>query len=219
MHPLLRMNLAVALLTIPCAGTALADLPVYYHVGSWDAFSGTGDDGKPVCGIGTTNPADGRSFSIRFIIGGEDVSFQAKKPSWTIPDGTQLPLVMQIGLDAPWNQQGTGHGQVVDWTLDRTTIQTFDAQFRRAGSMTLTFPSGNEAPWILSLSGSMAASNAFGRCITDLTRRTGVQSAPAAPAAATQPFVQAPTQSTTQAPTQPTTEAPTQPTTAPVAPK
>ena len=102
MHPLLRMNLAVALLTIPCAGTALADLPVYYHVGSWDAFSGTGDDGKPVCGIGTTNPADGRSFSIRFIIGGEDVSFQAKKPSWKRIEKLRL----SVGLVLPMPQTG-----------------------------------------------------------------------------------------------------------------
>ena len=224
MKPSLGMSLAVVLLTVPCAGTALADLPVYYHVGSWDAFSGTGDDGKQVCGIGTTNPADGRVFSIRFAIGGEDVSFQVKKPSWTIPDGSQLPMVLQIGLNAPWNLQGTGHGQIVEWTLDRTVIQTFDAQFRPADAMTLTFPSGNEPPWVLSLIGSTAASNAFGRCITDLTQRAGVQPAPTAPAGATQPYNPPPTQPTTPAPTQPATEAPaapapTQPNAAPAQPR
>ena len=43
---------------------------------------------------------------------------------------------MQIGLDAPWNMQGIGNGQEVEWTLDSAAMQTFDAQFRRAGSMT-----------------------------------------------------------------------------------
>ena len=150
-------------------------MSVYYHAGSWDAFSGPGTDGKPVCGIGSTNPVDNRSFSLRFTIGGDSVMFQAKKPSWNIPAGTQLPVVVQIGLDTPWNMQGIGNGQVVEWTLDRAAMQTFDAQFRRAGSMTVSFPSGNEPPWTVGLNGSTAISNAFGRCVTDLTRRAAAQ--------------------------------------------
>ena len=218
MQPSLRMSLALALLAIPCSG-AVAELPVYYRSGGWDAFSGTGEDGKPVCGIGSTNPADGRSFSIRFTIGGQDVSFQVKKSTWNIPDRMQLSLVLQIGLDTPWSLQGVGNGQAVDWTLDRTAIQAFDAQFRRAGSMTLTFPSGNEPPWTMSLVGSTAASNAFGRCITDLTQRAGAQAATAVPAAPTQPFVPAPAQPPAPARAEPPSEAPTQPTTTPGAPR
>ena len=45
-------------------------------------------------------PADGRAFSLRFQIGGDDVTFTAVKPGWNIPDGTHIPVVMQIGLDA-----------------------------------------------------------------------------------------------------------------------
>ena len=128
-----------------------------------------GTDGKPVCGIGSTNPVDNRSFSLRFAIGGDSVAFQAKKPNWSIPAGAQLPVVVQIGLDTPWNLQGMGNGQVVEWSLDRIAVQTFDAQFRRAGSMTVSFPSGNEPPWTVGLNGSTAISNAFGRCVTDMT--------------------------------------------------
>ena len=94
-------------------------MSVYYHVGSWDAFSGQGTDGKTVCGVGSTNPVDNRSFSLRFPIGGDTVMFQAKKPSWNIPADTQIPVVVQIGLDAPWNVQATGNGQVGG--VDRST--------------------------------------------------------------------------------------------------
>jgi hypothetical protein len=192
----LAVALCGALFTILCAGVAMAEMKVYYHVGSWDAFSGPGTDGKPVCGVGTTNPADNRSFSLRFAIGGDSVMFEAKKPGWNIPAGTQLPVVMQIGLDTPWNLQGVGNGEVVEWTLDRGTMQSFDAQFRRAGSMTLTFPSGNEPPWTVALNGSTAISNAFGRCVTDLTQRAEPQQPAPAATAPTQPFGQAPTQPT-----------------------
>src|SRR5271166_4692443 len=110
------------------AGPAGADMPTYYHIGSWDAFSGPGTDGKMVCGIGSTNPVDNHSLSLRFAIGCDSVLFQAKKPNWSIPAGTQVPVVLQIGLDTPWNLQGVGNGQMVEWSLDRTTMQTFDAQ-------------------------------------------------------------------------------------------
>ncbi len=226
MQPLRRAGLAATLFTIVCAGTASAAMTVYYHVGGWDAFSGPGDDGKPVCGIGSTNPVDNRSFSLRFEIGGTNVTFEAKKPSWNIPGGTQIPIVLQIGLDTPWNLQGVGNGQVVEWALDPTTMQTFDAQFRRASSMTLTFPSGNEPPWTIGLNGSTAASNAFGRCVTDLSQRQTTQSQPAAPPAdqaPTQPFGQtggqpapaaapaAAAPSGAPAPLQPITPGPSQP--------
>jgi hypothetical protein len=157
-----------------------------------------------VCGIGTTNPADNRAFSARFPAGGDAVTFQAKKPTWSIPAGTQLPVVVQVGLNTPWNLQGTGNGQVVEWLLDREAIQAFDAQFRRAGSMTISFPTGNEPPWTVALNGSTAISNAFGRCVTDLTQRAGAQQPAAGPSGATQPFGQAPAQPVTQEPTQPT---------------
>ncbi len=198
--------LVLGALAIPAG----ADMTVYYHVGSWDAFSGQGGDGRMVCGVGSTNPGDNRSFSLRFPIGGDSVMFEAKKPSWNIPAGTQVPVVVQIGLASPWNFQGVGNGQTVEWPLDRSSMQSFDAQFRLAESMTVTFPSGNEPPWTVGLNGSTAISNAFGRCVTDLTRRSAAEQTSSVP---TQPFGQAPTQPATQESTQPVTQEPTQPVT------
>jgi len=203
MHIATRIEFAMALM-VALGAPAWADLSVYYHAGSWDAFSGPGTDGRMVCGVGSTNPVDNRSFSMRVPIGSDNVTLQARKPTWSIPASTELPVVLQIGLDAPWNARGTGNGQLVEWTLDSAAMQTFDAQFRRAGSMTVSFPNGNEPPWTIGLSGSTAISNAFGRCVTDLTQRAGAQQPAAGPSGATQPFGQAPAQPVTQEPTQPT---------------
>ncbi len=200
MRTTLRTGVTALVLGV-LAGPAGAEMTVYYHVGSWDAFSGPGADSKPVCGIGSINPGDSRSFSLRFAIGGDSVIFQVKKPNWNIPANTQIAMVLQIGLDTPWNLQGAGNGQMVEWSLDRNAIQTFDAQFRRAGSMTLTFPSGNEPPWIVGLNGSTAISNAFGKCVTTMTARAQAQQPAPVPSGPTQPFGQAPTQPVTQGPT------------------
>jgi hypothetical protein len=203
MHATIRAGAAAALFLGALAGPAVAEMSVYYRVGGWDAFSGPNDTGQPVCGIGNTNPIDGRSFSMRFQIGGDTVTLEAKKPNWNIPGGTPLPVVIQIGLDTPWSFQGVGNGQTVEWMIDRTAMQTFDAQFRRASSMTMTFPTGSEPPWAIGLNGSTAISNAFGRCVSDMAQR---QSTATQSQATTPPANQAPTQpfgeSAAPAPTQ-----------------
>jgi len=184
----------LGLLWAPAAGNA--QIQTYYHAGAWDAFSGRNDKAGAVCGIGNTNPADNRRLSIRFDIGGTDSIFSASKPDWSIPDNTPIRVVMQVGLNTPWTRQATGHGHSIDWPMDRAAIESFDQQFRDAPSMTLTFPDGNEPPWTVSLAGSSAISDAFDRCVRDLTREVQAlqqpgSSAPPLPGAApgaTQPF-------------------------------
>ncbi len=219
----LRQFVLAVALAAGLAAPAQAQVNIYYHAGGWDAFDGPGDNGQPVCGIGSRNPTDGRTFSLRFQIGGDDVIFIAAKPGWDIPDGTQIPVVVQIGLAQPWAGQAVGKGERVQWTLDRAVAQIFDSQFRRAVSMTVTFPSGNERPWIISLAGSTAASNAMGRCVTDLTQRAAAAQPAAAPTPAaqnaTQPFGTAPTAQGNPPPTQPLTQGQqTQPNAAPNTP-
>jgi hypothetical protein len=182
------------LATAPAA--ALAQIQTYYHAGVWDAFSGRNDKGGAICGIGNTNPADNRRLAIRHDIGGGDTVFSVSKPDWSIPDNTRVTVVMQVGLNTPWTEQAIGHGHMIDWPMDRSVAQPFDQQFRGASSMTLTFPDGNEPPWTIMLAGSSAISDAFGRCVHDLTRQVEAQQAAgngapppqgAAPGA-TQPF-------------------------------
>ena len=181
----------VAVLAVGLApGAASAQMQTYYHIGAWDAFSGRGDAGGPVCGVGTTNPADRRRLSVRVDIGGNVTTMSAGKPDWTVPDDVHVTVVMQVGLNTPWTLQGTGHEHSIEWVMDPAAMQAFDRQFRGASSMTLTFPDGNEPPWSLSLAGSAAISDTFARCVRDLTRQ--VQSAPPPPSGA--PVPQGPTQ-------------------------
>ncbi|HEY0183978.1 MAG TPA: hypothetical protein VGC09_14315 [Rhodopila sp.] len=199
----LRM-LAVAAIAVPALASGIvlsepakAEMRTYYHVGAWDAFSGRNDQGGAVCGVGNTNPADNRRLSIRFDIGGTETVFSASKPEWSIPDNTRIRVVMQVGLNTPWTEQATGHGHEIEWPMDRMAFQSFDAQFRGATSMTLTFPDGNEPPWTVPLTGSSAISDTFGRCVRDLTRQvqsSGPAAPPpqAAPQSATQPFSRPP---------------------------
>jgi hypothetical protein len=181
-------TLAIAL----SPAVALAQVQTYYHEGAWDAFSGRSSNGGAVCGIGNTNPSDKSRLSLHFDIGDPDTTFSASKPDWSIPDNTEVPVVIQVGLNTPWTQQATGYGHTIDWRLDQTAIQTFNQQFRTAPSMTIYFLDGNEPPWTLSLAGSTVISDTFARCIRDLTRQVQAAQRPPSTApetgAPTQPF-------------------------------
>jgi hypothetical protein len=199
-------TLGLTAISLGCVGAclaaptpALAQIQTYYHAGVWDAFSGRDEKGGAVCGVGYTNPNDNRRLSIRFEIGGSETVFSVSKPEWSIPDNTRVAVVMQIGLNTPWTEQATGHGHNIDWPVDQNAIGPFDRQFRGSSSMTVTFPDGNEPPWTISLAGSSAISDTFGRCVRDLTRQVqseqagngapGPQGGPqGGPPSATQPF-------------------------------
>ncbi len=189
MKHLARLAAAVVALT---PAIAHAQVRTYYQAGAWDAFSGRNEKGGATCGVGSTMPPDNRRLSIQFDIGGTDTTFSASKPDWSIPDNTRIKVVMQIGLNTPWTEQGIGHDHTIDWTLAPGSMQTFDRQFRGATSMTVTFPDGNEPPWGMSLAGSTAISDTFGRCIRDLTRQMQSAQPPVtgspAPQPGTQPF-------------------------------
>ncbi len=186
-------------------GTAgRADPTIYYHAGSWHAFTDKDLQGDAVCGIGTNNPSDGRSLSLTYTIGGSDLTANADKPTWNIPDPTAIDVSLQIDQNPPLQAQGVGHGTAVQWTIPAAGIRSFDTEFRNGTTMTVGFPAGNEPPWTLSLNGSTASSATLWRCVQDLTDRA--KAAAAASATPTQPYGQTaspPAASAPVAPTQP----------------
>jgi hypothetical protein len=189
---------AVALLAASVSCAYATYTRIYYHVGNWDVFSGQTDNGRPFCGIGTTEPGDGRSLSIQFDIGEQVVDFRAARAGWSIPAGTKLSAVIRFSPKLHWTARAEGNANLVRWSLNRADTQAFDDRFRHTRSMTLVFPDGNEPPWTISLTGSRRADNAFGRCIADLGHDGPAERLQARHT--TQPFRAAPGASFAQAP-------------------
>ncbi len=203
-HRVVRaIAMAAPLAMLLGAAPGLAEPTIYYRVGSWHAFTDKDAQGSTVCGIGTQNEADGRALTLTYTIGGTGLMLHASKPGWSIPAGTALNVNSQIDSNPAWTTGAVGQGTTVDWAIDATQIVNFDTQFRAGSIMTVTFPSGNEPPWTLSLAGSSAASGTLWRCVQEMTGKAGLANpGPGAPAL-TQPFGQTPTQPFTPAPPQP----------------
>jgi hypothetical protein len=189
------------------ARPAVAAPVVYYHAGAWYAFTNKNASGADVCGIATQNAGDGRRLTLTYTIGGTQLHFDAEKPTWTIPDGTPVDFSLQIDRNQPWPGQAIGLGTHLGWDLGADSVREFDSQFRAGAVLSLTFPSGNEPPWNLSLAGSTGVAQTLWRCVHDLSIRDHVVTPSGSSAAPTQPYGQAPTQ-----PYAPPSQGPTQPT-------
>ncbi len=211
--------------------SATAATTTYYHAGDWAAFSGTTEQNRLVCGMSTGNPADGRSLEVSAIIGEPRLEFTASKPTWDIPQGTAIPVVMQVSGAVPWTVEATGRAHAMSWSLSETEASAFGGAFRAASEMTISFPSGSEPPWRVLLTGSSAVDGTFRRCITDYTARAAAAAQPQGPtqpfgSPATQPFtppiaatpLQPPTAPQAQAPQAPAPQAPAPQAPAPQAP-
>lgn len=188
-----RRTLALAIpLALALATPAAAAPNVYAHAGNWHAFTDKNAAGKDVCGIGTTNPTDQRDLSMTYAIGGDTLTLRASKPSWQVPAGTHLNVTMQVNGQAPWPAEAVGDGTAVTWAIGAASIRDFDTLFRQGRTLTISFPAGNEPPWVLPLAGSTAASQALWRCVQDTRERDHAVSPAANAPPPTQPFTPAP---------------------------
>ena len=210
MSLLCRAALVLTVMATPAA--AQEQSRVYYRSGNWEAFGGTASEGRTFCGIRSSSPYDGRSLTLRFATGDDRLVFRASKPNWSIPAGTAMPVTMRVGPHPMWSNDATGEEKTVEWSIPRSAMRDFDAQFRWGAELWVGFPGGNEPPWTISLVGSNAAGVTLTRCIDELSSLAGPtqpysaparQSAPQQsqqpPSGPTQPFSASPQETTTPA--------------------
>lgn len=193
--------LAVALLLVAMP-VAPAQVKQFFASGSWSAYGGTAPGNRSICGIQTAAPNGGR-LMIEQESGQTGLNLMLQKGSWSIPGSTPIALSFLFDGQVTFPGHGTGAGNVVTVTMAFQKTMPFMRAVRQDRQMEVSFPSGNEPPWPISLLGSGAVLNAFDTC------RAGF-----APATPTQPFAPAPTPAPTSAPA----PAPTPPAGAPASP-
>jgi hypothetical protein len=133
--------------------------------GVWSAYGGLTEGGRQVCGMHVFG-SEQRDLHIKWFSGNNHLTIQAFKPSWNIPQGTRMPLVIGIDGRVGWNvPEAFGVGALVEWIVSRQTFDEFVAAFRLGNTLTVSFPGGSEPPWVASLRGSLATFELFAACI------------------------------------------------------
>lgn len=179
-------KIALAAALVACAAPAVAQTTTIAEAGGWRAFAGTTERGTRTCGMDVRS-TDERRFLFQAYEGNNWITARAVSMRWRIPEGTPVPVVIQIGRSI-WQVQATGGGMEAQWRIDRTTATEWEAAFRRGSLMLIIFTAGNEQPWRISLHGSNAITTAFSICLDRYLLPAGQpHAAPTSPAAPTPP--------------------------------
>ena len=184
---------AVALVAVTSASAAGNGVKTYAKNGNWQNYAGVSNQGdQALCGMSDLV----NSTHIKYSPQTGAFWIMIFKNTWRIPNGTQVP--MTIGFDqAQWSDPTMARGEtkilpgvnspvsMVTINIKAESVKDFLDNFRLANKMWLRF-GGNEAPWVLDMTGSRETADNFIKCVTDM----GDVSKPQA----TQPFSTAPTQ-------------------------
>lgn len=187
-----RTTLAAALALILGTGLAYADMTTILISGRWAAFGGYGEDGvTPGCGISSYMPVDQRSLLVKWFKGQQTVGIELYKPSWAIPKGVQIDMVLRVDGAEPLTGKGvsvgdSGTGAGIRIWVSPQVLTSFTAQMRYGYQLVVSFPAGTEPPWVFSLIGSNGAITAMVGCIDYWNHQTGPQPYSGLP---TQPYV------------------------------
>ena len=197
---MLRVCTVAAAAALLLANPALADTQTLFQSGPWVLYGGTSNSGHALCGMRVSDSAGNRTVHIKYFAGDDHLTIQMFKSTWRVPNGTRLAVTMQMDRNPVWSARAYGEADHVEFTIPYSGLDSFAREFRFSEAMRITFPQGNEAPWITSLTGTNAILDQFIGCMRAIHN--------AHPAGPSQPYSGAPSQPFGGEPAQP---GPTQP--------
>jgi hypothetical protein len=165
----LVLGALAAVMAVGLSSVAQAETRTLARAGVWQAFGGTTNEGRSVCGMSATG--DGKYFSIKYFSGNQTLTLQLGSKSWTIKNGAKQQLAMSFDGNSPWNATATGFhfadGDAgLEFTINRNELTNFMREFRLGNQMRITFTGSTASGWVGNLSGTNAMSDAFVNCIS-----------------------------------------------------
>jgi hypothetical protein len=191
----------IPIAVVALSATVHAEMFNSGRFGLWETSTGTNDQGKPMCSAAISDSE--KYFAIKVDDTGLFVHFV--KWSWNIPDGTPIKVIVEIDHAGPWNLNAVGmmytlnDGKVVptiNFTFDMNEINPrtgnpyyadFFGEIKNGRQLNISFPNGNETPWVGSLRGSSQAMQSFSGCMGMLATAVE-QGQKGQPRTASQPF-------------------------------
>ena len=228
MNKLLTAAIALASATIPAGAqnlnnaSALGGWHQISQSGYWSAFGGRNDHDAPQC-VAFTNGLVGKqntSLSVKFDASHADImGVIIGKENWSIPDGKQMRVVLQVDSVQGryfWGHGNTYHNEIeIDINKDDNDPVTGEPAvnllvnlLQNGKALNIWFPDGNEPAWQASLSGAKGELYDFLRCMGTIAEAANPQSTPQPAYGNSQPYGAAPRQQLP--PTQQTTTNPYQ---------
>ena len=158
--------LAASLLVAP----AQAETATLAQSGIWEAFGGSTESGRPVCGI-SAEPG-GRYFGLKLFAGNDTFTIQMGTSEWQLKDDAEVELTMLYDANPGWRATGTvihfSDGDAgLEFRIKREELERFQREFRTSRQLQIQFTDGLP-DWNLSLDGAGELDGAFQTCIKTL---------------------------------------------------
>ncbi len=166
----MKLHVASAIVALTVGLTlsaAHAETSTLVRAGSWEAFGGTTNTGRPVCGV--SRDVESKYFGLKLYSGDATFTIQVGAKDWKITDGAKFNVVLTFDTRSPWNGPSTGmhfsDGDAgLEFTIKKDQIDLFMTEFRGSNQLRVQFQNATLADWTLGLSGSNAVSEAFLKC-------------------------------------------------------
>jgi hypothetical protein len=200
--------LAATLATPLLVTDARAETRILVQANGWSAFGGTTEGGVPTCGLETRDPKTGRRLLLQHLVGQDRPILWLSRPDWNLGASTTRPVRIVIDNRRIFAAAATGAGREMSWPVTLDGPDGFEPAFRLGALMRVEFPSGQDTPWNLSLTGTNAVMGAFMGCMRMMVIQPG--EVPPVQAPAVPPFVEPPPPPAGE-PLRPPAEAPLRP--------
>src|ERR1700740_1214578 len=164
---ILRAILAAAALAARLAATAArADNATLAKAGGWEAFGGTTNEGRLVCGVSTSPPK--RYFGLKLFAGNDYFTIQIGDQAWTITDKNKYGVSMRFDNNPVWTASATGMhfndgDPGIELTVRRESLAKFNREFGSSRTMRLQYTNGMD-DWSVDLAAVRSASGKFREC-------------------------------------------------------
>jgi hypothetical protein len=171
----------------------------YSQTGAWTSMAGTNNGGHPQCVTMVFGKFDNSfaSLSLKYDAHIPNaLLIHMNKDAWKIPPGTRMRVRLQIDNAPARVFEGLGSGDLVQISIDADeTADNGEPLIKQVFNLlsagvqaSVSFPDGNEVPWVAKLNGSAAELGNFVRCMKSVISGTGKTQPYSSGGGATQPF-------------------------------
>jgi len=164
--------LALSLAAAVTAPSALAQVVVFARAGAWQAFGGTNDDGKRLCGIATEGK--GMWFGVKYFKGDNGFTIQLSSSDWKVKDGEKIRVTMRFDHLSPWSGPATGFHMsdgdaALELEIPADKLTLWLREFRQSNQLHVGFPDATDVEdWKVNVAGTTAISDRMIACMDRL---------------------------------------------------
>lgn len=161
----------IAALNVFAVAPTHAETTSIVRIKDWQAFGGTTEKGRPVCGVSID--VGGKYFGVKYFAGTDTAVVQMGGKTLKIAKDAQQAVKFRIDSHDGWKATGLGiifnDGEPgIEFRIKKDELDQFVEQLQSGSGLIVSLISSANDDWEFDLTGTRSVHSAIGRCINDL---------------------------------------------------